>query len=212
VCLLPAFTGTCGRIADRAAPAPNARRAPSARPNRVQSHHRRNHYPAEEILDALTDARSLRYEPAPAGLDTARLAVAGDYYRGNVETSGYWLTASTSEAYAYLIKLLTESWATNCWFRAILSLSNILAALRVGPDLALSPWCTTPAGPSMYRPCRSRYRSHQGGCAGESNNPTGSFVKKRELGALVELCREHDLASFRRGPLPTMRSPRIHSA
>jgi len=26
------------------------------------------------------------------------------------------------------------------------------------------------------------------------NNPTGSFVKKRELGALVELCREHDLA------------------
>src|SRR6266404_5175551 len=67
------------------------------------------HYPAEEILNALTDPRSLRYEPTPAGLATAREAVANDYYRRKVNPSRILLTASTSEAYAYLIKLLTES-------------------------------------------------------------------------------------------------------
>src|SRR5215472_10377753 len=64
-------------------------------------------YPAAEILAALGDPRSLRYDPAPAGLGEARAAVAAWYAeRGQqVAAERILLTASTSEAYAYLFKL-----------------------------------------------------------------------------------------------------------
>jgi aspartate/methionine/tyrosine aminotransferase len=63
-------------------------------------------YPREEILDALADARLLRYDPEPRGLLSAREAVSK--YYGNVAVSRLLLTASTSEAYAYLFKLLCD--------------------------------------------------------------------------------------------------------
>jgi len=68
------------------------------------------HYPEAEILVALSSTGSLRYEPAPRGLIEAREAVA-DYYheRGyRVSPEDILLTASTSEAYAYLFKLLAD--------------------------------------------------------------------------------------------------------
>jgi alanine-synthesizing transaminase len=69
-------------------------------------------YPAEDILSALADSRALVYEPASAGLSTAREAVAREYYAPlgiAVDPSRILLTSSTSEAYAFLIKLLTET-------------------------------------------------------------------------------------------------------
>src|SRR5262245_57897422 len=59
-------------------------------------------YPAAEILSAFTDARSLAYDPAPAGLAEAREQVA-QYYRHkgfDLTADRILLTASTSEAYA----------------------------------------------------------------------------------------------------------------
>ncbi len=63
-------------------------------------------YPSEEIRDALADPRTLRYTPEPRGLLSAREAVAN--YYGEVPASRILLTASTSEAYAYLFKLLCD--------------------------------------------------------------------------------------------------------
>jgi alanine-synthesizing transaminase len=63
-------------------------------------------YPRREILSALADARALRYDPEPKGLLSAREAVAN--YYGDVPASRILLTASTSEAYAYLFKLLCD--------------------------------------------------------------------------------------------------------
>jgi len=63
-------------------------------------------YPREEILKALADPRALRYDPEPRGLLSAREAVAS--YYGDVPASRILLTASTSEAYAYLFKLLCD--------------------------------------------------------------------------------------------------------
>jgi alanine-synthesizing transaminase len=66
-------------------------------------------YPPE-ILRAFEDPRMLSYEPSPAGMEDARAAVA-DYYarRGrSVATERILLTASTSEGYAYLFKLLAD--------------------------------------------------------------------------------------------------------
>ena len=63
-------------------------------------------YPAEHILPALTDPRSLTYHPAPFGLDEAREAIAA-YYRErslDADPARTILSASTSESRA-------ESWA-----------------------------------------------------------------------------------------------------
>src|ERR1700682_566289 len=55
-------------------------------------------YPTDAIVAALSDPRSLEYDPIPAGLLEAREAVAA-YYDGRVEPERIVLTASTSEAY-----------------------------------------------------------------------------------------------------------------
>ncbi len=66
-------------------------------------------YPAE-IAAAFHDPRILTYEPTPAGALDARQAVS-TYYAARgcaVDPSRILLTASTSEAYAYLFKLLAD--------------------------------------------------------------------------------------------------------
>ena len=67
-------------------------------------------YPADDILNALADPRAMRYDPAPRGLATAREAVSGYYARRfkDVPPSRILMTASTSEAYGYLFKLLAD--------------------------------------------------------------------------------------------------------
>jgi alanine-synthesizing transaminase len=64
-------------------------------------------YPAL-ILNSLADPSALRYEPAALGLPQARAAVASDYERNGIKVAPdrVLLTASTSEAYSVLFKLL----------------------------------------------------------------------------------------------------------
>jgi aspartate/methionine/tyrosine aminotransferase len=63
---------------------------------------------SELILDALADPRSLTYAPSPLGLMEAREAIARDYERNGIKVAAarVVLTASTSEAYSLLFKLL----------------------------------------------------------------------------------------------------------
>jgi alanine-synthesizing transaminase len=154
-------------------------------------------FPADEILDALADPRSLRYEPSPAGLLAAREAVAGRYYaqRGdNVEPSRILLTASSSEAYAFLIKLLTEPGDELLVPRPSYPLFEFLATLE---NVGISPY------PLIYHEgwsidtdalTRSITERTRAIVLVNPNNPTGSFVKRRELDRLIALCREHSLA------------------
>jgi len=64
-------------------------------------------YP-ESILDALRDPGSLTYAPSALGLTDAREAIARDYQRNGIKVAAdrVVLTASTSEAYSLLFKLL----------------------------------------------------------------------------------------------------------
>src|SRR5215471_8098482 len=67
-------------------------------------------YDAEAILAALVSPEALNYDPQPKGLPEARKAVA-DYYRAEHEGFGLdidsiILTASTSEGYSFVLKLL----------------------------------------------------------------------------------------------------------
>lgn len=61
-------------------------------------------------LSGLADPRGARYEPDPRGLRSAREAVARTYADGGcpAHPDRIFLSASTSEAYAWLFKLLCE--------------------------------------------------------------------------------------------------------
>ena len=154
-------------------------------------------FPAEEILDALADARSMRYEPTPAGLIAAREAVAGRYYapRGDkLDPSRILLTASTSEAYAFLIKLLTDPGDELLVPRPSYPLFEFLATLeniRISqyPLIYHEGWSIDTG--ALARAITERTRAV---VLVNPNNPTGSFVKRRELDTLVELCHQHSLA------------------
>ncbi len=67
-------------------------------------------YPNAEIVAALSRERLLTYDPQPRGLLEARDAVAVWYGMRAIvaDPSRILLTASTSEAYAYLFKLLAD--------------------------------------------------------------------------------------------------------
>ncbi len=68
-------------------------------------------YPEAEILEALAQPDSLRYQPEPMGLPAAREAVArycAESRGAAIDPSRILLTSSTSEAYALLFKLLCD--------------------------------------------------------------------------------------------------------
>lgn len=153
-------------------------------------------YPAEEILEALADARSMLYEPAPAGAWQARQAVAGYYAaRGQaIEPDQVLLTASTSEAYAHLFKLLADPGDEVLAPRPSYPLFEFLAGLEsvrvAGYPLVYHDgwWLDTEA---LARGVTERTRAV---IVVHPNNPTGSFLKRDELERLVPLCAGRNLA------------------
>ncbi len=65
-------------------------------------------YPVEAILGAISGAESLEYRPDPHGLPPARESVSA-YYRSRgigIDPADIFLTASTSESYSLLFRLL----------------------------------------------------------------------------------------------------------
>ncbi len=150
-------------------------------------------YPSDAIFSALADPRSLRYEPAASGLPAARSAVA-EYYSGRVTPDRILLTASTSEAYAFVFKLLADPGDQVLVPAPSYPLFDYLAALdsvRViqYPLVYHGTWNIDFDG--LARSITSRSRAI---VLVNPNNPTGSFLKKSELTPLLALCREHNLA------------------
>ena len=153
-------------------------------------------YPAGVIGRALADTRALRYEPTPAGLPSAREAVAS-YYRGRgvaVDPSRVLLTASTSEAYAYLFKLLSDPGDEVLAPRPSYPLLEYLARLesvnvRQYPLFYDHGWHLDIAALRGLIGPRTRAI-----VLVNPNNPTGSYLKRGELAELCTICGEHDLA------------------
>jgi len=153
-------------------------------------------YPAEEILQALADPRSLRYEPSPSGLQEAREAVACYYAeRGQtVEPERILLTASTSEAYSYLFKLLCDPGDEVLVPRPSYPLFGFLADLESVrlvqyPLVYHGGWAIELDAVARAVTARTRALALV-----NPNNPTGSFLKKEERDRLTKLCAERGLA------------------
>ena len=153
-------------------------------------------YPAS-ILGALADRASGRYEPTPLGLPSARAAVAGDYARRGIamDPERIVLTASTSEAYSVLFKLLCEPSGD--------------AVLVPSPSYPLFDHLTRLDGvtPVAYRlEYHGRWTVDlatvdtewsvrvRAVLAVSPNNPTGSILDGAELDALAGRCAERNAA------------------
>jgi len=153
-------------------------------------------YPAKEILAALGDGRALVYEPAPAGLHGAREAVARDYAARGwiIDPARIFITASTSESYAWLFKLLADADDEVLVPRPSYPLFEFLARMELARAVEY---------PLVYHDGWAIDLDALGRAIGERtraivlvnpNNPTGSFVKRGELERLVELAAERNLA------------------
>ena len=152
-------------------------------------------YP-EDLLAPLSDSAGLRYAPDARGLRAAREAVASEYERQGVTLSAdrIVLTASTSEAYGFLFKLLADAGDEVLVPRPSYPLFEHLSAfdlLRARPyDLDVDgAWAIDFT--SVERALSPRTRAV---LVVSPNNPTGSFLGARECERLAALCAPRGIA------------------
>lgn len=159
-------------------------------------------YPVSEILSALADPRSLEYAPESKGLLAAREAVAA-YYEGrpgfglcagSVDPERVILTAGTSEAYSYILRLLCEQGDEILCPTPSYPLLEYVAGLN---DVRLVPY------PLLYdHGWQIDFGALRAALTPRSravllvhpNNPTGSFAAPKEAVELRDLCAERELA------------------
>jgi aspartate/methionine/tyrosine aminotransferase len=152
-------------------------------------------YPVQEITQSLASRSSLLYEPSPAGLPQAREAVAAYYAaRGeSVEPDRILLTASTSEAYSHLFKLLAdpgdEVLAPRPSYPLFEFLANLESVRIVQYPLAYHGRWEMDFD-ALARAVTERTRAV---VIVNPNNPTGSFLQREELKRLVEVCSRKNL-------------------
>jgi alanine-synthesizing transaminase len=153
------------------------------------------HYPPD-LLAPLGNARGLHYEPSAAGALEAREAVAREYLRQGVivPAERIVLTASTSDAYSLLFKLLADAGDDVLVPRPSYPLFDHLTRL----DLVVPrPYDLDVHGSwsidfsSVERALTPRTRAV---LAVSPNNPTGSFVSALELDRIAALCAPRDIA------------------
>lgn len=149
------------------------------------------------ILDAMVNRRSLRYEPSALGLLDARRAIARDYGRHGIKVAPerVVLTASTSEAYSLLFKLLCAPHGDAVMlpvpsyplFEHLTALDGVRAVQyrlefhgrwAVDFDTLDAGWADTVRAILAVSP----------------NNPTGSRLSGAEVRGLAARCAERDAA------------------
>jgi aspartate/methionine/tyrosine aminotransferase len=152
-------------------------------------------YPAD-LLSYLSDRSALLYDPDPRGLESARQAVRSYYeaHGADVPLDRILLTASTSEAYTYLFKLLADPGDQILVPRPSYPLFEFLAALeavevRQYPLRYDGTWHVDFS--ELEKRITTRTRAI---VVVNPNNPTGSLLKRKELERLEILCAERDLA------------------
>jgi aspartate/methionine/tyrosine aminotransferase len=149
-------------------------------------------YPGD-LLAPLAGSDGLRYEPDPMGLPAAREAVSEEYAREGSAPApdSILLTASTSEAYSLLFKLLCDPGDAVLVPAPSYPLFEHLAALDgvralVYPLDPSGGWQPDLAGIDASS-ARALVLVHP-------NNPTGTYVQRAAAAEVVRFCEAHGLA------------------
>jgi aspartate/methionine/tyrosine aminotransferase len=153
-------------------------------------------YPAD-LLAGLANPAALDYSPAPFGMREAREAIARTYARRGlaIEPDRIVLTASTSEAYSLLFKLLCEPGGSNVLtpvpsyplFEHLTRLDGVEqrrygleyhGVWSIDPDDLDRAWSPSTRAVLTVTP----------------NNPTGAALKSDDAAELVSRCARHGAA------------------
>lgn len=147
-------------------------------------------YP-DKILSALADDGALVYDPQPFGLEPARAAIAADCARrgARVDPGAVVLAASTSESYSWLFKLLCQPGETVAAPRPSYPLFEHLTRLE-GVGLASYDLEYHGRWEIDVESLRQAPPTTRAVLVVSPNNPTGSYVTRRELEAVTALCAE----------------------
>jgi len=148
------------------------------------------------LLDELSRPGGLLYRPDPFGLKVAREAVVRYLSRLGISTAPerVILTASTSEAYGFLFKLLCDPRDAVLVPHPSYPLFEHLTeldAVRAVPYLLEYHGRWSVELSSLRRAISPRTRAV---LVVNPNNPTGSYLSRAELDAIADVCREHALA------------------
>jgi aspartate/methionine/tyrosine aminotransferase len=150
--------------------------------------------PYPPMHELLGNPGFLRYEPSAKGLLAARQAVSDYYGRAGVEADRILLTASTSESYSFIFKLLCDPGDEVLVPRPSYPLFDMLARLE-SVNVVQYPihydhgWFVDVAALRLSITPRTRAIAWV-----NPNNPTGSFLKRQEYSAIAEMCNQHGLA------------------
>ncbi len=152
-------------------------------------------YPAD-LLAPLGSPKGLLYTPEPFGTRSARQAVSADYARRGlaVPAARIALTASTSEAYALLFKLLCDPGDQVLVPRPSYPLFDHLTALEsvVAVPYMLDAhdgWRLDVDAVAAAIDARTKVI-----LVVSPNNPTGSILDRRELDAVAEIAASRSVA------------------
>ena len=148
-----------------------------------------------DMLRPLSAPEALRYDPHPLGMWQAREAVAGHIAsRGiTIQPDRIALTASTSEAYAWLFKLLCDPGHNVLIPRPSYPLFEHLTVLEAVESRAYLLEYHESWRVDLDSVTRAIDERSKAIVVVSPNNPTGSFLHRDDLLALAELCDDNDL-------------------
>lgn len=135
-------------------------------------------YPEEELAEALARGARAPYDPDPRGILSAREALAAEL---DCDAGDLLLTASTSEAYSFLFKLLTDPGDVVLTPTPSYPLLEHLASMEL-VELRPFPLEFHKRWEIHELPVLARTRAI---VVVNPNNPTGSFVTAQEQNALA---------------------------
>jgi hypothetical protein len=150
-------------------------------------------YPEAEIAAELAEGARGGYAPEPFGLPEARAAVAADYARrgARVTPERVVLTASSSESYALLLKLLCDPGDAVAVPEPSYPLFEPLARLE---GVRLRPYRLRFEGAWHLDFSTLDAAGARAVLAVSPNNPTGSYLSRAELARLAATCAAHGAA------------------
>jgi alanine-synthesizing transaminase len=153
-------------------------------------------YDTEVIFAALRNPAALHYEPNPKGLESARLAVT-EYYSARgamVSADDIVLTTSTSEAYSFVFRLLCHPGDELLIPAPSYPLFGFLADIQ-DVKLVRYPLIYDHGWQIDFHTLQQAITARtRGVIVVNPNNPTGHFIKRRELAKLNEVCAARDMA------------------
>ncbi len=154
-------------------------------------------YPESEILQSLSNSRSLLYEPTPKGFYTAREAISL-YYSSlgfSVSVDDIFLTSGTSEGYSYIIKLICNPGDEILIPAPSYPLLDFIASLELVNVVPyyleekenIWTFSTKNIMNSVSKKTKLLFFV-------QPNNPTGNILSYKEINDLLSFAEEYNLA------------------